>query len=98
MNENTPVTTAAARLAYRCAACDLVHVARLFVGASVRFRDAAHALDPDGCAAEDAGVMALVDSACELLALAASSSPGTRLLLVEALERSVGPVATQPES
>jgi len=75
-----------------------LHVARRFVGASVRFRDVAHALDPDGTATEDSAVMALVDSVGELLVLAASSSPGTRLLFAHALERSIGRVASPPES
>ena len=98
MTDHTPIATAAARLAYRCAAGELLHAARRFLGASVRLRDAAQALDPSGTAAEDPATLALCESVAELLGLAASSSPGTRLLFVEALERSMGPAASQPES
>jgi len=98
VTDNTPVATAAARLPYRCAAGELLHAARLFLGASVRLRDAAQVLDPSGTAAEDPAALALCESVAELLGLAASASPGTRLLFVEAVERSMGPAASQPES
>ena len=74
-------------LAYRCAAGDMLHAARLFVGASARLADAARALDPDGTREEDPGVMALAESVAALFGLAAQSSPGTRLLFIEALQR-----------
>ena len=98
MTDHTPIASPAAQLAYRCAAGELLHAARLFLGASVRLREAAQVLDPSGTAAEDPATLALSESVGELLGLAASSSPGTRLLFFEALERSMGPAASQPES
>ena len=82
-----PSDTSAARLGYRCAASDMLHAARLFVQASGRLAAAARALDPDGTREEDPGVLALAESTADLLALAAISSPGTRMLLVEALKK-----------
>jgi len=98
MNEHTPVGKAAAQLAYRCAASELLHAARLFLGASVRLGDAARSLDPDRSAAEDPAVLALAECTSELLELAAASSPGTRYLFARVVEGAVSRVAAAPES
>ena len=97
-NPGAAATASSALLAYRCAASDMLHAARLFIGASARLAEGARALDPDGTREEDPAVLALADSVAELFAMAAATSPGVRLLFIEALERAAAIATAASES
>ena len=84
-----------ARLAMRCAAGDLLQNARGFLRSAVALAEAAHAWDPDGTR-EDPMVLGVAEAAGDLLTLAARSSPGIRLLFIEAVEASAPAEASAP--
>lgn len=72
------------RRAARCAAADLVHDARQLLASATRLAEAVRQWDPKG-ELEDAMILGAAETASDLLALAALSSPGVRQILADAV-------------